>query len=61
MIMVSCGSASDDTILGQNCQCCKTVTGSYTDPKPPQGSVSVNNHMDLLCLDFMKVDPSENG
>ena len=45
----------------KNCQHCKTVKGPYTDPEPPQGSVVVNNPMDLLYLDFMKLDPSESG
>ena len=45
----------------KNCQCCKTVKGPYTDSEPPQGLIVVNNPMDLLLIDFMKLDPSRNG
>ena len=45
----------------KNCQHCKTVKGPYTDPEPPQGSIVANNPMDLLLIDFMKLDPSRNG
>ena len=44
----------------KNCQHCKTAKGPHTDPEPPQGSIVVNDPMDLLCLDFMKVDLSKN-
>ena len=42
-------------------QHCKTAKGSYTDPEPPQGSIVENNPMDLLVIDFVKLDPSKNG
>ena len=45
----------------KNCQHCKTAKGPYTDPEPPQGSIVANNPMDLLLIDFMKLDPSKNG
>ena len=38
-----------------NCQ------GSYVGPDPAQGSIIANNPMDLLFIDFMKVDPSKDG
>ena len=41
----------------KNCQHCKTAKGPYTDPELPQGSIVANNHMDLLLIDFMKLDP----
>ena len=44
--------------LGKQCQ---TAKGLYTDPNPSQGSIVANNPMDLLCIDFMKVDPSKDG
>ena len=47
--------------LVKNCQHCKTAKGPYTDPEPPQGSIVANNPMDLLLVDFMKLDPSKNG
>ena len=45
--------------LVKNCQHCKTAKGPYTDPEPPQGSTVANNPMDLLLIDFMKLDPSK--
>ena len=45
----------------KHCQCCKTAKGPYTDPEPLQGSIVANNPMDLLLIDFMKLDPSKNG
>ena len=45
----------------KNCQHCKTVKGPYTDPEPPQWSIVANNPMDLLLIDFMKMNPSKNG
>ena len=41
-------------------QHCKTAKGPYTDPEPPQGSIVSNIPMDLLLVDFMKLDPSKN-
>ena len=35
--------------------------GSVFDPDPSQGSIIANNPMDLLCIDFMKVDLSKYG
>ena len=40
---------------------CQTAKGLYVDPDPAQGSIVANNPMDLLCIDFMKVDPSKDG
>ena len=45
----------------KNCQHCKAANGPYTDPEPPQGSTLVNNPMDVLCLDFIKVEASKSG
>ena len=45
----------------KNCKCCQTAKGPYVDPDPAQGSIVANNPMDLLCIDFMKVDPSKDG
>ena len=33
----------------------------YVDPDSAQGSIIANNPMDLLCIDFMKVDLSKDG
>ena len=45
----------------KNCKQCQTAKGLYVDPDPAQGSIIANNPMDLLCIDFMKVDPSKDG
>ena len=53
----------DITRWVKNCQTkqCQTAKGPYVDPDPAQGSIVANNPMDLLCIDFMKVDPSKDG
>ena len=45
----------------KKCECCKTAKGPYTYPEPMQGSIVANKPMDLLLVDFMKLDPSKNG
>ena len=45
----------------KTCPRCQTVKGNYTDPKTKPGSIIANNPMDLLCIDFTKVDPSKSG
>ena len=45
----------------KKCQHLKPAKGPYTDPEPPQGSIVANNPMDMLLVDFMKLDPSKNG
>ena len=51
----------DITRWVKNCKRCQTAKGPYVDPDPAQGSIVANNPMDLLCIDFMKVDPSKDG
>ena len=51
----------DVTNWVKNCKQCQTAKGLYVDPDPSQGSIIPNNPMDLLCIDFMKVDPSKCG
>ena len=43
------------------CTHCQVAQGTYTDPKPKIGQLESNNPLDLLCLDFTKVDPSKTG
>ena len=45
----------------KNCKHCKTAKGPYMDPEPPEGSVVANNPMNLMLVDFMKLDPSKSG
>ena len=51
----------DITNWVKNCKWCQTAKGPDIDPDPSQGSIVANNPMDLLCIDFMKVDPSKDG
>ena len=51
----------DITSWAKNCKQCQTAKGPYVDPEPAHGSITANNPMDLLYIDFMKVDPSEDG
>ena len=51
----------DVTNYVKTCPRCQTAKGNYTDPKTKLGSIIANNPMDLLCIDFTKVDPSKNG
>ena len=43
------------------CKLCQTAKGPYADPDPSQGLIIANNPMNLLCIDFMKVDLSKDG
>ena len=36
-------------------------TMDYIDPKTKLGTIIANNPMDLLCIDFTKVDPSKSS
>ena len=49
----------DVTKWVKKCKKCQTAKGPYVYPDPSQGSIIANNPMDLLCTDFMKVDPSK--
>ena len=51
----------DVTNYVKTCPQCQTVKGDYTDPKTKPGTIIANNPMDLLCIDFTKVDPSKSG
>ena len=43
------------------CHRCQLARGDYTGPKPKIGHLETNNPLDLVCLDFTKVDPSKSG
>ena len=51
----------DVTNYVKTCPQCQTVKGDYTDPKTKLGTIIANNPMDLLCIDFTKVDPSKSS
>ena len=44
-----------------NCQQCIIVKGDYSEPKTLQGSLVSNWPLELLCIDFTKVDVSKGG
>ena len=44
-----------------NCHQCHVAKGHYTGPHTQQGSLVANNPLDLLCIDFLKVDPSRDS
>ena len=39
------------------CHQCHVAKGHYKGPHTQQGSLVANNPLDLLCIDFLKVDP----
>ena len=51
----------DATEYVTNCHRCHIAKGHYTGPHTQQGSLVANNPLDLLCIDFLKVDPSRDG
>ena len=51
----------DVTNYVTNCHQCYVARGHYTGPHTQQGSLVDNNPLDLLCIDFLKVDPSRDG
>ena len=44
-----------------NCHRCQVARGDYTQPKPKIGHLEAHNPLDLVCLDFTKIDPSKTG
>ena len=53
--------AADTSNWVSQCSHCQVVKGNYTTPRPKIGHLESNNPMDLLCLDFTKIDPSRTG
>ena len=51
----------DVTNYVKNCSPCQTAKGDYVDPKTKLGVMIAHNPVDLLCIDFTKVDPSKDG
>ena len=43
------------------CERCLISKGDYTEPKTKQGSPVAHQPMQLLCIDFMKVDVAKRG
>ena len=44
-----------------NCHWCHVAKGHYTGPQTQQWLLVANNPLDLLCMDFLKVDPLKDG
>ena len=53
--------AADATKWVSQCARCQVAQGNYVTPRPKIGHLESNNPMDLLCLDFTKIDPSRTG
>ena len=53
--------AADVSNWVSQCSRCQVAKGNYTIPRPKIGHLESNNPMDLLCLDFTKIDPSRTG
>ena len=51
----------DATEYFTNCHQCHVAKGHYTGPYTQQGSLVANKPLDLLCIDFLKVDPSRDS
>ena len=45
----------------KDCPHYQTAKGDYVDPKTKPGTIIAHSPMDLLCIDFTKVDPSKDG
>ena len=45
----------------EQCRRCQVAKGNYNIPKPKYGHLIAHNPLDLVCLDFTKVDPSKGG
>ena len=44
-----------------NCHRCQIARGDYNQPKPTIGHLEAHNPLDLVCLDFTKINPSKTG
>ena len=51
----------DITKYVTNCHYCHASKGCYTGPQTQQGLLVANNLLDLLCIYFLKVDPSKGA
>ena len=49
-----------DTYL-MNCEHCQALKGNYVGPKTQVGYLLAKQPLELLCIDFTKVDPSKSG
>ena len=47
--------------LCKKCPHCQTVKCGYVDPKTKLGTIIAHSPLDLLCIDFTKVEPMKDG
>ena len=47
------------TVGSAQCEWCHIAKGDYTEPKTQQGTLTANQPLELLCIDFTKADPSK--
>ena len=45
----------------KECPQCQIMKGDYTEPNTILGVIIANNSMDLMCIDFTKVDPLKDS
>ena len=45
----------------KNCPQCQVAMGHYVGHKTKPGSIIANRPLDLLCINFTKIDPSWDG
>ena len=43
------------------CKRCHIAKGDYTEAKTQQGTLTANQPLELLCIDFNKADPAKGG
>ena len=53
--------AADACNWVSQCSCYHVAKRNYITPRPKIGHLESNNPMNLLCLDFTKIDPSRTG
>ena len=53
--------AADATKWVSQCAQCQVAQANYMTPRPKISHLESNNPMDLLCLDFTKINPSRIG
>ena len=51
----------DVTRYVKECLRCQIMKGDYIEPNKIPGVMIANNPMDLMCIDFTKVDPSKDS
>ena len=53
--------AQDTSDWVKGCRHCHIAKSDYNEPKPKLGNLIANNPLDLLYIDFTKIDSSRTG